>query len=46
MADILVLYYSRGGATEALAREVCKGVDSIDGMSADCKRRAASIGLL
>jgi len=34
MADILVLYYSRGGATEALAREVCKGVDSIDGMSA------------
>jgi len=34
MADILVLYYSRNGATEALAREVCKGVDSIDGMSA------------
>ncbi len=34
MADILVLYYSRNGATEALAREVCKGVDSVDGMSA------------
>ena len=34
MADILVLYYSRKGATEALAREICKGVDSIDGMSA------------
>ena len=34
MADILVLYYSRNGATEALAREICKGVDSIDGMSA------------
>lgn len=34
MADILVLYYSRNGATEALARQVCKGVDSIDGMSA------------
>lgn len=34
MADILVLYYSRNGATEALAREVCKGVDAIDGMSA------------
>lgn len=34
MADILVLYYSRNGATEALAREVCRGVDSADGMSA------------
>ena len=34
MADILVLYYSRNGATEALAREVCKGVDAVDGMSA------------
>lgn len=34
MADILVLYYSRNGATESLAREVCKGVDSVDGMSA------------
>jgi NAD(P)H dehydrogenase (quinone) len=34
MADILVLYYSRKGATEALAREICKGVDAVDGMSA------------
>jgi NAD(P)H dehydrogenase (quinone) len=34
MTDILVLYYSRNGATEALAREVCKGVDAIEGMSA------------
>ncbi|MDJ0709770.1 MAG: NAD(P)H:quinone oxidoreductase [Woeseiaceae bacterium] len=34
MSDILVLYYSRKGATEALAREVCKGVDSVDGMAA------------
>ena len=34
MADVLVLYYSRNGATEALAREVCKGVDAVDGMSA------------
>ena len=33
MAEILVLYFSRHGATEALAREVCRGVDSIDGMS-------------
>jgi len=34
MADILVLYYSRKGATEALAREVCQGVDSVAGMAA------------
>jgi NAD(P)H dehydrogenase (quinone) len=34
MADILVLYYSRDGATEALAREVCQGVDSVAGMAA------------
>ena len=27
--EILVLYYSRYGATEALAREICHGVDSI-----------------
>lgn len=32
--DILVLYYSRYGATEALAREVCRGVDSVKGMAA------------
>ena len=29
MTEILVLYYSRFGATEALAREVCRGVDSV-----------------
>jgi len=34
MADILVLYYSRNGATETLAREVCKGVDAVEGISA------------
>ena len=27
--EMLVLYYSRFGATEALAREVCQGVDSV-----------------
>ncbi|HEX2138132.1 MAG TPA: NAD(P)H:quinone oxidoreductase [Woeseiaceae bacterium] len=31
MIEILVLYYSRHGATEALAREACRGVDSVDG---------------
>jgi NAD(P)H dehydrogenase (quinone) len=34
MRDILVLYYSRSGATEALAREICEGVDSVDGAGA------------
>ena len=34
MDDILVLYYSRFGATEALAREICEGVDSVGGASA------------
>ncbi len=33
MSEVLVLYFSRYGATEALAREVCHGVDSIDGMA-------------
>jgi NAD(P)H dehydrogenase (quinone) len=34
MSDILVLYYSRYGATEQLARAVCQGVDSVTAMSA------------
>jgi NAD(P)H dehydrogenase (quinone) len=34
MSEILVLYYSRYGATEALAREVCVGVDSVKGAAA------------
>jgi len=34
MAEILVLYYSRDGATESLAREICHGVDAVKGMSA------------
>jgi NAD(P)H dehydrogenase (quinone) len=33
MADVLVLYYSDNGATEALAREVCEGVDSVADMA-------------
>ena len=34
MPDILVLYYSRHGSTAELARQVCRGVESIPGMSA------------
>lgn len=32
--DILVLYFSRNGMTEALAREVAAGVDAVDGAAA------------
>ncbi|MGI9203404.1 MAG: NAD(P)H:quinone oxidoreductase [Woeseiaceae bacterium] len=34
MIEILVLYYSRFGATEKLAREICTGVDSVAGAAA------------
>lgn len=34
MSDILVLYYSRHGATAEMARQVCRGVESVAGMSA------------
>lgn len=32
--DILVLYYSRYGSVAALAQQIARGVDSVDGMSA------------
>ena len=34
MVDVLVLYDTRKGTTEALAREVCRGVDSVQDVSA------------
>jgi NAD(P)H dehydrogenase (quinone) len=34
MAEILVLYYSRNGSTAELARQVCRGVESVPGASA------------
>ncbi len=34
MVEILVLYYSRSGATAELARQVCRGVESVAGASA------------
>jgi NAD(P)H dehydrogenase (quinone) len=34
MHEILVVYYSRQGSTAALARQVCRGIDSIAGMQA------------
>jgi NAD(P)H dehydrogenase (quinone) len=34
MAEILVLYYSRGGSVARLARQIARGVGEVDGMSA------------
>ena len=34
MNEILVLYYSRQGSTAALARQVCRGIETVDGMQA------------
>jgi NAD(P)H dehydrogenase (quinone) len=33
MKVVLVLYYSKAGSTEALARQVCRGIDAVDGMA-------------
>jgi len=34
MIEVLVIYYSRDGATAALARQACRGIESIAGASA------------
>jgi len=34
MADILIVYYSRGGSVAKLARQVARGVDEVEGMAA------------
>ena len=34
MAEVLVLYYSRGGSVAALARQIARGIGEIDGMAA------------
>ena len=34
MSDILVLYYSRHGATEAMAQQLARGIESVPGMQA------------
>lgn len=33
-AEILVVYYSRNGSTAQLARQVCRGVEAVDGVTA------------
>ena len=34
MADVLVLYYSRGGSVARLARQIARGIGEVDGMQA------------
>ena len=34
MAEILVLYYSRAGSTAGMARQVARGVEEVEGMTA------------
>jgi NAD(P)H dehydrogenase (quinone) len=34
VTEILVLYYSRNGSTAELARQVCRGVESVEGVTA------------
>ena len=34
MTEVLVVYYSRGGATAELARQACRGIESVTGVSA------------
>jgi NAD(P)H dehydrogenase (quinone) len=34
MSEILILYYSRGGSVAALARQVARGVEAVEGMQA------------
>ena len=34
MSEILVLYYSRNGSTAELARQVCRGIESVPGAKA------------
>jgi NAD(P)H dehydrogenase (quinone) len=43
MHEILVLYYSRQGSTAALARQVCRGVESVAAVQARL-RTVAAIG--
>jgi NAD(P)H dehydrogenase (quinone) len=34
MTELLVVYYSRNGSTTELARQVCRGIESVPGVSA------------
>jgi NAD(P)H dehydrogenase (quinone) len=34
MSEVLVIYYSRSGATAELARQACRGIESVEGVRA------------
>jgi NAD(P)H dehydrogenase (quinone) len=34
MTEVLVVYYSRNGATAELARQICRGIESVPGVAA------------
>jgi len=38
LVEVLVLFYTRGGRTEALANAIAEGVNGVDGASAKLKR--------
>ncbi len=38
MVRVLILYYSRGGNVEALAKAVAQGVEKVEGATAELKR--------
>jgi hypothetical protein len=40
MSEILILYYSRHGATAEMARRVARGVEAIAGMDARLDRKS------
>jgi hypothetical protein len=40
MPEVLILYYSRGGAVASLARQIARGVEEIDGMAGAPAHRA------
>ncbi len=42
MSNILVLYYSRYGATEKMARQIARGIEEVDGVQA-CLRTVAPV---
>lgn len=45
MAEILVLYYSRDGATSEMARQIARGIESVTGVTARL-RTVAEVGPL
>ena len=43
MIEILILYYSRHGAVEAMAQQLARGVESVPGMQARLRDRKSVV---